>query len=106
VRALIARLYAIPQSHLCLMLLEQFNEIVVRIRPRQDQRPTAGALQEIRFGAGSSFAGSHKAKVTQNQEAAALAAAITQAEGIPKDRGGLTDEFTCSIEEEFLKRSK
>jgi hypothetical protein len=50
------------------MLLEQFNEIVVRIRPRQDQRPTAGALQEIRFGAGSSFAGSHKAKVTQNQE--------------------------------------
>jgi hypothetical protein len=38
-----------------------------------------------------------EAKEAGTKKAAALAAAITQAEGIAKDRGGLTDELKAAL---------
>ena len=39
----------------------------------------------------------NEAKEAGTKKAAALAAAITQAEGIAKDRGGLTDELKAAL---------
>jgi hypothetical protein len=39
----------------------------------------------------------NEAKEAGTKKSAALAAAITQAEGIAKDRGGLTDELKAAL---------